>query len=165
MDVVSIDLVCRCCLNETRNLTSLSDKYVDDDLVLDPEITNSDAIFMCTNVRCDENDTNNGNDDQTVELPQTICDECLGELRVAVNFRAKCEASDRLLRQERHQFAESNQLLFENFCVEEIVENEQIEDEAVVTIAEDTAECYDKTVVFVCVNYVSMSNQPTKLYN
>lgn len=146
MDVVTIDLLCRCCLNDSKHLTSLYDKYVDDDLVLDPEISNSDAIFMCTNVRCDESDSNNEHEDQTLELPQAICDACLGELRVAVNFRAKCEASDRLLRQQRNQVTESNQLLFENFCVEEVVNNEQNEDETGGTVAEDATENNDKTL-------------------
>lgn len=152
MDVVTIDLLCRCCLNENRRSTSLYDKYTDDELVLDPEITYSDAIFMCTNVRFDEIESSNGNDNQTVEWPKTICDVCLNELRVAINFRLKCEDSDRLLRQQRHQIAESNQLLYENFCVEEIVENEQIDDGAVVTIVGGAVEADDTTSGFVCVN-------------
>lgn len=150
MDVVTIDLLCRCCLNEANHSTSLHAKYVDDDLVLDPEITYSDAIFMCTNVRCDESDSGHGADDQMVELPKTVCDACLIELRVAINFRAKCEASDRLLRQQRQQITESNQLLFENFCVEEIVEHEQIEDDTVQTISDDATNHYDKALEFVC---------------
>lgn len=150
MDVVTIDLLCRCCLNEGQHLTNLHDRYVDDELVLDPEITNSDAIFMCTNVRCDENDANNGTDDQTNELPKTICSACLNELRVAVNFRVKCETTDRLLRQQQHQVTESNQLLFENFCVEEIVENEQIEDETGRVISEDATENAEKSMECVC---------------
>lgn len=149
--MVTIDELCRCCLNEKSHLTSLYDKYVDDELVLDPEITNSEAIFMCTNIRFDESDSTNGNDDQTIEFPRTICDVCLNELRVAVNFRAKCEASDRLLRQQRQQITESNQLLFENFCVEEIVEHEQIEDGVLLTVTDDTTENEEKTQAFVCI--------------
>lgn len=144
MDVVAIDLLCRCCLNETKHSTSLYDTYVDDEFVLDPEITNSEAIFMCTNIQYDESDSGNGN-----ELPKTICDECMIELRVAVNFRAKCEASDHLLRQQRPKITESNQSLFENFCVEEIVEHEQIEDETGLTNADDATENYE----FVCSNW------------
>lgn len=149
MDVVTIDQLCRCCLNDKTHLTSLYDKYVDDELILEPEITNADAIFMCTNVRCDEIDLGHGNNDQTIECPETICDECLNELRVAVNFRAKCEASDRLLRQQRQQVTESNQLLFGHFCVEEIVENEQIDDGIVLTIADESTENEDETFEYV----------------
>lgn len=152
MDVVTIDSLCRCCLNENRHPTNLHDKYTDDELVLDPEMTNSDVIFMCTNVRFDESDSTNGNDNQTAELPKTICVDCLNELRVAINFRVKCEASDRLLHQQRYKSTESNQLLYENFCVEEIVENEQIEEGAIVTIVGGAIENDDSTQEFVCVN-------------
>lgn len=146
MDVVTIDALCRCCLSEKDHLTSLYDRYVDDEIILDPEISNSDAIFMCTNVRCDESDTKIGSDDQTIEMPKTICNVCLSELRVAVNFRAKCEASDRLLRQQRHHtITEANQLLFENFCVEEIVEHDQVEEGTVLSIGDDR-----KSLEFVC---------------
>lgn len=125
--LIPVDTLCRCCLNEKSQLTNLCDKFVDDELILDPDITNSDAIFMCTSVRYDEDNANIESVDDANELPKTICDVCLMELRIAVNFRVKCEASERLLQQQRQHIIASKPSPVEDIWVEEIVENEQIE--------------------------------------
>lgn len=129
MNTLILEKICRCCLNENDPLTNLLDKFVDGDVNFDPCLTFSDAILLCTNVRCDE-DTIDAND-QIIELPKTICERCLSELRIAVNFRAKCEASDNLLRQ---QIIDANHLVFEHFSVEETVDHKQTNGSVLVTV-------------------------------
>lgn len=100
MNTVFIEKICRCCLNESDSLTNFADKVsgIGDGFVIDPNLTYLDAMYLCTNLRCDI-DLYDAND-QIIELPKTICDSCLNELRAALNFRAKCETSDNLLREQ-----------------------------------------------------------------
>lgn len=113
---------CRCCMNETEQMENLFDKFIDVGPKIDPDLTYSDAIYLCTNIELDVV----ANDDITVGFPQYICADCLHELRAALLFRAKCEETDALLRkhidnsniQPTQTNADEGQL--ENLIIEQI---------------------------------------------
>lgn len=85
---------CRCCMTEGVQMQSIFDKFIDIGPNIIPDITYTEAIYLCTNIQLDTID----DDDLTTGLPELICEECLRELRTAINFRAKCEETDALLR-------------------------------------------------------------------
>lgn len=122
MDVSILANTCRCCMADCEQMHNLYDKFVDIGSKIDPDLTYSDAIYLCTNIDIYEM---NGPDDATVTgLPQYICDDCLRDLRVAVLFRAKCEETDALLR--KHVKTDSENIGTE--CVEKSNGNEHFED-------------------------------------
>lgn len=100
MNTIFLEKICRCCLNESDNLTNLFDPITDLDtnIILDETFTFSDAMYLCTNIRCDIHMTNIN--DAIIELPKFICDICLHELRSALIFRTKCVTNDNLLRDQ-----------------------------------------------------------------
>lgn len=100
MNTVFLEKICRCCLNESDQLTNLFDPVIGIDIhiVLGDCFTYSDALFLCTNVRCDVDilDVNK----HVVEFPRNLCDICKQELSAALSFRTKCKSSDSLLREQ-----------------------------------------------------------------
>lgn len=103
MDVSILANTCRCCMTECESMQHLYDKFTNIELKMDPNLTYSDAIYLCTNI---EVNTDGGNGDDSVmanSMPQYICAECLRELRVAIMFRAKCEETDTILRKHLHK--------------------------------------------------------------
>lgn len=97
MNTVFLEKICRCCLNESEDMTiNLSDHAMGfGQFTFDDSFTYSHLIYLCTSVRCDC-DTN----DHIIELPRHLCENCLHELRAAFLFRQKCETSEQLLREQ-----------------------------------------------------------------
>lgn len=99
MNTVFLERICRCCLNESECMSSLFDRVGGiEPFTFEQHFTFSDLIYLCTNVRCDI-DVIDANE-QIVELPRNICEQCLQELRATFIFRQKCESSDNLLREQ-----------------------------------------------------------------
>lgn len=71
--------VCRVCLEE-GHLSSIFEKD-------DNEITISDKIFDCANIKIERNSN----------LPEQICKKCVAYLNVAYKFRTICRRSDNIL--------------------------------------------------------------------
>lgn len=103
-------------------MQNVFDKFEDVESKIDPDITYSEAIYLCTSIRLDSTE-----DESTAGLSQWICDECLGELRIAISFRAKCEETDAVL---RRQLNEDGQFL--------VMKREQVQD-----IVLEEVECCD----------------------
>lgn len=112
MNTVFLQKICRCCLNESENLTNLFDSITgfDANVVIDGDFTYSDAIYLCTNIRCDIDITDAN--EQIIELPKLICEFCSKELRSALLFRSKCTTSDNLLREQT--IGSCDELIFEH---------------------------------------------------
>lgn len=112
MNTVFLEKICRCCLNESENLTDLFDSITgfDPNVIIDGDFTYSDAIYLCTNIRCDIDITDAN--DQIIELPKLICELCSKELRSALLFRSKCTTSDNLLREQT--IGSCDELIFEH---------------------------------------------------
>lgn len=74
--------ICRSCLGINLDVINLFSPFG----MLDnnDNLTFSDCFTIITNIKVEINDN----------LPQTICKRCLSELKVAFNFRKKCEVSD-----------------------------------------------------------------------
>lgn len=75
--------ICRSCLGinlDVINLFSPLTGMLDNN----DNLTFSDCFKLITNIKVEINDN----------MPQTICKRCLAELKVAFNFRKKCEMSD-----------------------------------------------------------------------
>lgn len=99
MSTVFLEKICRCCLNESEDMTNLFDCVASiDSFTFKQHFTYSDLIYLCTNVRCDL-DVVDANE-QIVELPRNVCDLCVQELKCSFVFRQKCESSDNLLREQ-----------------------------------------------------------------
>lgn len=121
MNTVFLEKICRCCLNESEDMTYLFDRVTAiEPFTFDANFTYSDLIYMCTYVKCDLDvvDTNG----HIVELPRNVCECCLQELRAAFIFRRKCENSEHLLREQTAP-------LSNNQYTEEVVEFEQNDDD------------------------------------
>lgn len=120
MNTVFLEKICRCCLNESDNLTNFTDQInIGEDenrFEIDSSLTYLDAMYLCTNLRYDVDlvDAN----DQIIEFPKAICDDCLLELRAALRFRAKCETSDNLLREQTIDCGNSQVTLFDSLEVD-----------------------------------------------
>lgn len=82
-------------MSEGEQMQNIFDKFLDVGPNINPDITYSEAIYLCTNIQFY---TIDDDDDLATGLSQFICEECLRELRIAVNFRAKCEETDAVLR-------------------------------------------------------------------
>lgn len=120
MNTVFLEKICRCCLNESEDMTHLFDRVTGmDSFTFEANFTYSDLIYLCTNVRCDLDVADTS--EQLVELPQNICECCLQELRAAFIFRQKCENSEDLLREQTAQLG--------NRFTEEVIEFEQASDD------------------------------------
>lgn len=78
--------ICRSCLGMNLDVINLFSPLG----ILDnnDNLTFSDCFNIITNIKVEINDN----------MPQTICKRCLSELKVAFNFRKKCEVSDITLR-------------------------------------------------------------------
>lgn len=111
MEITITDQICRCCMAHGELIKNIHEKFIEPDAIFDPEITYADAIYLCTNIRCDDN------------LPQLICSDCLDKLRVAIHFRAKCEETDVLLRKQLKPDIHLNN---ENIIIEENVDNTDV---------------------------------------
>lgn len=100
MNTVFLEKICRCCLNESDDMTTnLSDRTQGfGPFIFDDNFTYSDLIYLCTNVRCDLDVVDSN--DHIIELPRNVCENCLHELRAAFLFRQKCESSEQLLREQ-----------------------------------------------------------------
>lgn len=99
MSTVFLERICRCCLNESEDMTNLFDRVIRiESFAFDEHFNYSDLIYLCTNVRCDL-DVIDANE-HLVELPRNVCDVCIQELRAVFIFRQKCESSDSLLREQ-----------------------------------------------------------------
>lgn len=112
MNTVFSQKICRCCLNESENLTNLFDIITgfDSNVVIEEDFTYFDAMYLCTNIRCDIDITDAN--EHVIELPKVICELCLQELRSALLFRSKCTTSDNLLHEQT--IATCEELIFEH---------------------------------------------------
>lgn len=125
MNNIPLDTVCRCCLSKTDEMRNIGENFVEPDFVFEPEITYSDAIYLCTNIRCNSQDDNL----QTMYFPHSICTDCLQKLRVAIYFRAKCEETDEFLRK---QLGNIDVVSGESITIAEIEEHSEILTENVI---------------------------------
>lgn len=84
--------ICRCCSINSDQQTSLFTQIssFEGEETINEEFTYADAIYLSTNIRYDEDD----------QLPKTICDTCLDELILSLNFRIKCAMNERALHKE-----------------------------------------------------------------
>lgn len=103
-------------------MQNVFDKFQDVESKIDPDITYSEAIYLCTSIRMDSTE-----DESTAGLSHWICDECLGELRIAINFRAKCEETDAVLRRQIGEDGQFQMLLEEVECSDD--QHEKNDDE------------------------------------
>lgn len=78
--------ICRSCLGINLDVINLFSPL--GALDNNDNLTFSDCFNIITNIKVEINDN----------MPQTICKRCLVELKVAFNFRRKCEISDVTLR-------------------------------------------------------------------
>ncbi|XP_037029072.1 zinc finger protein 2 homolog [Bradysia coprophila] len=78
--------ICRSCLGINLDVINLFSPFG----MLDnnDNLTFSDCFTIITNIKVEINDN----------MPQTICKRCMHELKIAFNFRKKCEVSDITLR-------------------------------------------------------------------
>lgn len=90
MNVTILADACRCCMSNKVHTNDLFEKFHNIGPKIDPEITYADAVYLCTSIQFEEHGAGG--------LPKKICDECVYDLRVAINFRAKCEESEAMLR-------------------------------------------------------------------
>lgn len=74
--------ICRCCLGMNLDVINFFSPFgmIDNN----DNVTVSDCFRNITNIKVEIDDN----------MPQTICKQCLTELKIAFNFRIKCELSD-----------------------------------------------------------------------